>query len=95
MPTTQEPNPENESEMVTLFKSSNHNAESEALTIRSLLDANGIESILVGTAQIPSLDFRVKVKSDDLDRAKRVVAEAEAAGPKAAAEAEEQSEKNG
>jgi 2-keto-3-deoxy-L-rhamnonate aldolase RhmA len=95
MPTTQEPHPENESEMVTLFKSSNHNAESEALTIRSLLDANGIESVLVGTAQIPSLDFRVKVKSDDLERARSVIAEAEAAGPKAAAEAEEQSEKSG
>jgi Putative prokaryotic signal transducing protein len=95
----QEPEPESESidsshdlDMVTFFSSSNHDAEMEAMSIHSILEANGIPSVLVGTSTIPSLEFQVQVSREDLEQARRVVAEAQAAGPDAAAEAEANSE---
>jgi hypothetical protein len=79
-------------DVVTLFSSSNHDAEMEATAIHSILQANGIPSILVGASTIPVLSFQVQVPKADLEQAKRVLAEAEAAGPAAAAEAEAASE---
>jgi len=46
-------------EMVTLFSSSNHDGEQEALAIHSLLESEGIPSVMVGPSVIPSLEFRV------------------------------------
>jgi hypothetical protein len=95
----EERDPESESidtshdlDMVTLFSSSNHDAEMEALAINSILQANGIPSIVVGTSTIPVLDFQVQVPKADLEQARRVLAEAQAAGPAAASEAEAASE---
>jgi Putative prokaryotic signal transducing protein len=96
---TEEPESESESidpshdlDMVAFFSSSNHDAEMEAMSIHSILEANGIPSVLVGTSTIPSLEFQVQVSREDLEQARRVVAEAQAAGPDAAAEAEANSE---
>jgi hypothetical protein len=75
-------------DMVTLFSSSNHDGEMEAMQIRGVLEANGIQSIVVGPGSIPSLEFEVQVPREDLERAQRILAEAQAAGPAAAAEAE-------
>ena len=77
---------------VTLFRSSNHDAELEAMEIHNLLEANGIPSVLVGASTIPSLAFEVQVPKADLEEARRVLAEAQAAGPAAAVEAEAASE---
>jgi hypothetical protein len=79
-------------DVVTLFSSSNHDAEMEAMAIHSILQANGIPSILQGASTIPVLEFQVQVPKADLEEAQRVLEEARAAGPAAAAEAEEASE---
>ncbi len=79
-------------EMVTLFSSSNVDAEMEANNIHAILEASGIPSMVVGTSVIPSLAFQVQVPRANLEEAEKVVAEAQAAGPDAAAEAEAASE---
>ena len=45
-------NPSHTLDMVTLFSSSNHDAEMEANAIHGVLEANGIPSIVVGASQI-------------------------------------------
>jgi hypothetical protein len=79
-------------DMVTLFSSSNVDSEMEATAIRTMLEANGIPSVVVGASTIPSLEFQVQVPRGRLEEAERVIAEARAAGPEAAAEAEAASE---
>ena len=82
-------------DLVALFRSENHDAEMEALAINSLLQANGIPSVVVGPSVIPSLEFQVQVPQELLSEAERVLEEARAAGPDAAAEASEQSGSEG
>lgn len=79
-------------DLVTIFSSQNVDAESEALAMQSVLEANGIPALLSGTPQIPSFPFKVQVPKDRIADAERVLAEARAAGPAAAEEAEAQSE---
>ena len=79
-------------DMVALFTSANHDAEMEANAIHGLMEASGIPSIVVGTPQIPSLEFQVQVPKARLEDAERVLAEAQDAGPTAAAEAEQAGE---
>ena len=67
--------------------------EMEADMIRGVLDANGIPSLLVAAAQYPNLGFEVKVPRGRLMEAEELVAEARAAGPEAAAEAEAETER--
>ena len=81
--------------MVELFRSSNVGAEMEANAIHSLLEANEIPSIVVGTAQIPSLQFQVHVPKARLVEAQKVLADAREAGPSAALEAERATEEPG
>jgi hypothetical protein len=83
-----EPDDSHEMDMVTLFSSSNHDAEMEAMQIHGILESNGIPSVLVGASTIPSLEFEVQVPKENLEEAQRILAEAQAAGPAAAAEAE-------
>lgn len=78
--------------MVTIFSSSNHDAEMEALNIHNLLQAAGLPSVMIGASTIPVLEFRVEVPRAHLEEARRVIDEAEAAGPEAADEAEAASE---
>lgn len=79
-------------DLVPVFSSSNHDGEMEATTIKGILEASGIPVILVGPSSIPSLEFQVQVPETRLEEAQAVIAEARAAGPKAAMEAELQSE---
>jgi hypothetical protein len=81
-------------EMVTLFKSSNHDAEQEALAIHALLEAESIPSIVVGPSVIPVFEFRVDVPRERLEDAERIVAQAREAGPAGADEAEAASEES-
>jgi hypothetical protein len=81
-------------DLVPIFSSSNHDAEMEALAIRGILDSSDIPSVLIGPSSIPSLEFQVQVPKTFLAEAKKVIAEAKAAGPKAAAEAELASEES-
>jgi hypothetical protein len=94
-PETSEIDPSHDLDMVALFSSSNHDAEMEANAIHSLMEANGIPSLVVGTPQIPSLEFQVQVPKASLEDAERVLAEAKDAGPSAAIEAERAGEETG
>jgi hypothetical protein len=87
-----EVDPSHDLDMVTLFSSSNHDAEMEANSIHALLEANGFPSIVIGPAQIPSLEFQVQVPRALLEEARHVVEQAKEAGPDAALEAERATE---
>jgi hypothetical protein len=66
--------------------------ESEALEVKALLRANGIDAMIVNDSPLASLGHDVRVAKEDLKAAQRVIAEARAVGPSGAAEAERQSE---
>ena len=87
-----EVDPSPDLDLITVFSSSNHDAEMEATTIRTLLESNGIEAIVVGPGVLPSLEFQVQVPREAADDAVRLMAEARASGPEAAAVAEAKSE---
>ena len=81
-------NPSHTLDMVALYRSSAVDSGMEADIIRGILDANGISSLLVRAVGYPSLGFEVKVHRENLREAERLIEEAKAAGPGAAAEAE-------
>ena len=78
--------------MATLYRSQGVDAEMEADVIRGLLDSNGIPSIMVRAMGYPPLGFEVQVPQARMEEAMRLIAEAQAAGPEAASEAERASE---
>jgi hypothetical protein len=78
--------------MVPAFSSSNHDAESEALIVKGILDANGVPAIIAGPTILPNLEFQVQVPEHMLGEAQRLIEEARQAGSSAAVEAEEASE---
>jgi len=86
--------PSHELDMVTIAELQGTTAEMEAIAIQSILDANGISAVLVGSSTLPTFSFAVQVPKDDVDRARAAIAEAQAAGPAAAAEAAEESERS-
>lgn len=79
-------------DLETIFHADGTLAEVEALGIRNLLESNGLAAVLVGDAVLPTLSFEVRVARDQVSRARRLIQEAQAAGPAAAEEAELQSE---
>lgn len=94
-PETEGADPSRELDMVTVRRTMGTTGEMEALAIRGILDSNGISSIIVGNSTLPNLSFFVRVSRADLERARTLIAEAEAAGPAAALEAELESEGQG
>jgi len=84
-------NPSHELDMVSLYRSTTVDAEIEADMIRGILESNGIPSLIV-RAIIPPLGYEVQVQRGREAEAQRLIAEAQAAGPEAAAEAERESE---
>ena len=85
---TSEVDPSHDLDMVPIYESSTVDAEMEADVIRGLLESNGIPSIVMRGDQFPNLGFEVKVPRALVVDAERIIAEAEAAGPAAADEAE-------
>jgi len=86
------PNPSHELDSVTLAEFQGTTGEIEAMGIYSVLQSSGIPAVLVGSSSIPVLSFMVKVGAADLERAREAVAEAQAAGPAGAFEAEQAGE---
>ena len=80
-------------DMVTLSSSGTFRAEMEADMIRGLLETNGIPALVVGASQYPVMGFELKVPRGKVREAEQLIAEAQEAGPAAAAEAESESEK--
>jgi len=81
-------------DLVPLYSSQTFEAEMEVEVIRSILDANGIPSVLSSNPYSNVLGFELKVPRNRAEEARRVIAEQQAAGPEAAAEAEAASEEN-
>lgn len=61
-------------------------SEMEAASLQSLLDANGINCVVVGNTTMPNFGFEVRVPRADADLALQVIREAREAGPAAAEE---------
>jgi hypothetical protein len=78
-------------DMVPLYDSQTVDAELEADVIRGVLDSNGIPSLLKRGGPFP-LYFQVLVPRGKVREAQRLLDEARAAGPDAAAEAERATE---
>ena len=79
-------------DMVPVFVSDAHNAEMLAVGMRSILEAQGIPSVLVSGSPFPSLPFEVRVPRARLEEAHAALEAAAEAGPAAAEEAERQYE---
>jgi hypothetical protein len=75
-------------DLVTVFRSAGAFSDFQAISIRALLESNGIPAVLVGDSRLPNLDDEVRVPRDHAERARQLIAEARAAGPSAAEEAE-------
>jgi hypothetical protein len=85
---------QNEEGLVTVFRlSAGGTDEMEVETVRGLLEANGIETVLVGDSPLPNLAEEIRVAKQDAERAQAIIAEALTAGPAGADEAEAEGEK--
>jgi len=80
------PEPEDESEVpaqgmshsldfVSVFREQSPDAEMEAISIQSLLEANEIPCVVIGSSQIPSFPFEVRVPKSRLEEAARLLRE--------------------
>lgn len=85
-------NTSHELDMVTLYRSPTAASEIEADIIRGILDSHGVPSLLTRAMGYPQLGFEVQVQRRNLSEAERLIEEAKAAGPAAAADAERASE---
>jgi hypothetical protein len=79
-------------DMITVFRSAGTDTESEALTVKGLLRASGLPAEIVGDTRYPNLPQQVQVPRSKAAEARRLIAEALAAGPAAAEEAEAEGE---
>jgi hypothetical protein len=78
--------------MTPVFSSSNHDAEMEALSIKGVLDSNGIPAMIVGPHVLPTFEFQVQVPEHLLAEARQMIREARQDGRRAADEAEAETE---
>jgi hypothetical protein len=67
-------------------------SEMEALSIKNLLDSNGVAAVLVGDSVLPNFPFEVRVAHDQAAQARLIVQEAQRGGPASALRAELESE---
>jgi len=88
------PDASHDLDTVTVFRATaGTSTDSEAMTVKGLLDAAGIPAVLVGDARFPNLPEHVQVPRLRAAEARRVIAEALAEGPRAAEEEEAESER--
>jgi len=80
--------------MATVFRSAGFAKETEALLIRGMLESNGLPAFVTGVEgmpgpyRLPVREVCVQVPEDRKNEAECLIAEARAAGPAAAEEAE-------
>jgi len=84
MSTTEQGDPTHHLDAELIYEGQGPNAELEALGIRNVLEANGVNVFGSEVSPIPSLPVELRVPKDQVERAKAVLAEAEASGPEAA-----------
>lgn len=63
-------------------------SEMEAISVKTLLLANGIEAITVGASQLPNLPYQIHVPTAQRDEAVRIFQEAQSSGALTAESAE-------
>jgi hypothetical protein len=81
-------------DLVTVFQVAEGGiGEMEVITVQQLLESNGIRTVLIGDSPLPNFAEEIRVVSDDAERARQLIADALAAGPRGAEEAEAESEK--
>jgi hypothetical protein len=86
------PDESSDLDMVTIFRSAGTATESEAMLVKGLLESNGIDAMVVSDGRFPNFPEHVRVPRENLTEAKRLIANALAAGPAAAEEAEAETE---
>lgn len=67
-------------DFVAIFSGQAPDAEMETISIRSVLEANGVPCVVIGSAQIPSLPFEVRVPKSRLEEAISLLEEARKSG---------------
>jgi hypothetical protein len=60
----------------------------ESMEIKAILESSGIPAVTISASMMPNLPFEVRVSKDHAEQALILIAEAQAAGPAAADEAE-------
>ena len=68
-------------------------AEMEAISVKNLLESNGIAAVLVGNSVLPNMPFEVKVAREQETRARELIGDIDAVGSASADELEAESEK--
>src|SRR6202790_5730691 len=81
-------------DLETIFhiEGSSLTGEMQAMSIKNLLESNGIAAVLVGDSVLPTFPFEVKVAREQAARARKLIEDAESIGPAAAEELEAESE---
>ena len=79
-------------DLVTVAMTDGTTGEMEAMSIKSVLDANQIDSVIVGNSTLPTMGFEVRVAEEEKRDAEAAIAEAKSAGAEAALEAEQAGE---
>jgi glycine cleavage system aminomethyltransferase T len=87
-PATQVGDDSHDLDLVTVARTDGATAEMQATGIKSILDASGIDAMIIGSSTLPNLGFEVRVPKDHQVQAAQAIAEAQSAGPQAAVEAE-------
>jgi len=82
------PDESHQLDMVTVFRSVGTGMESESMSVKAMLDSNGIEAMVVSDPRWPNLPAEVRVRRDRADEAKCLIENALATGPEGADEAE-------
>lgn len=72
-------NPSDDLDLIPLFEEGTDLSELEAMNLKTLLEANGIPVVVIGSSQLPNIPFEVRVPQDQLEAAEQVVADAAAA----------------
>ena len=75
-------------DLVAVFRSAGYTSEIEVLSVKGILDAAGIYAMIESDPRFPNLPAEVRVPRNHVIDAKRVIADALAAGAAAADEAE-------
>jgi hypothetical protein len=75
-------------DLETIYHGDGTLAEVESMEVKNVLESSGIAAVVVGNSVLPTMSFEVRVARDQVDRAREVIQEAQAAGPQAADEAE-------
>ena len=88
----QPPDTSEDLDLVTIYESSEVNAQMEAQLIRGVLESAGVPVVIVGDTTLPYLPFMVRVPKARVEEAERLIAESRAVGPEGADEAEQSSE---